>query len=76
MVDTRYFINANTGEILAAGDPTMHYLSNPGRGNVFWPNPINTLNNPTIRDAFNGTADSRQQTADMPYLWRPMLQNH
>ncbi len=72
LVATRYYIDANTGEILAAGDTGQHYFSNPGRGNVFWPNPINALNDPSIRDAFNGIADSKYAVPLAAYVTKPL----
>jgi hypothetical protein len=56
LVITKYCIDANTGTIIYAGDAAMNAS---GSGQVFWPNPVNTLKNTSLRDTFLGTADSK-----------------
>ena len=64
-VEIKYFINANTGEIILAGR-TRLYAS--GSGNVFDPNPVNSLNDTSLLDL----ADSVLAVPSQAYVTKPL----
>lgn len=54
VIQTRYFIDANSGGILIAFDPNMYAFDAEGRANIFWPNPVNSLLDTTLTDEEDG----------------------
>lgn len=55
-----YIIDANSGEIISASDPAMYDGYVTGSGKVFDPNPVNTLNDTSLKDTDgNGVANSK-----------------
>lgn len=47
---TAYVIDANTGAVISAADPAVYDGYVTGKGRVFDPNPVNTLNNTNLKD--------------------------
>jgi hypothetical protein len=72
IVHARYVIDANDGDILLAGDPSMYYTN--ALGKVFWPNPVNTLNDRDKSLADNGDADTIPGTAYFPTVLHDVIQ--
>lgn len=68
----QFVTDANSGEILRVRD--FVYNAVEGQGQIFNPNPINTLNNPTPTPANLNDSDSAVSTANPnPYYTRPLL---
>lgn len=68
---TNYLIDANNGQILFSKD-TRQYAYTSGSGNIFWPNPVNVLNDTTLTDTFNGTQDSKYAIPLAAYKSAPL----